>query len=81
MNPAKETLWNTIKVLSDRETRQVLEFTRRLRGKSGGSRTLQRLASDAAFSIPTEVSEGFPAVTPIAGKGVTASQLLVKDRR
>lgn len=77
MNSAKETLRNMISLLSDEEARQILEFAQRLRERSGVSQTLRRLARDAAFSVPAEVSKDFRAVEPIRGKGIAASRLLV----
>ena len=77
----KETLRKTIDLLSDEEAQQVLEFTQRLRERRGASQTLMRLACDTAFHVPTEASPGFRSVKAIQGKGITASRLLVKDRR
>jgi hypothetical protein len=81
MNSSKETLRKTVDLLSNEEARQVLEFTQRLRKGSSGSQTLRRLARDAAFHMPAEASAGFRVVKPIQGKGIAASQLLIKDRR
>jgi hypothetical protein len=81
MDSAKEALRKTIDLLSDEEARQILKFSQRLRRGSDGSQTLRRLAHDATFHVPSEVSVGFRIVKPIQGKGIAASKLLVKDRR
>jgi len=78
---AKETLRKTVDLLSEEEARQLLQVTRRLQKRSGGSETLRRLAHDPAFRVPTAVSVGFRAVKPIQGKGIAAAKLLVQDRR
>jgi len=81
MNSVKESLRNTIEVLSDEEARQILEFIQRLRTTSDVSPTLRRLASDPAFEVPSEPLGDFRVVEPIRGKGIPASRLLVEDRR
>lgn len=81
MSSVKESLHNTIELLSDEEARQLLEFAQRLQKKSGISLTLRRLASDPAFRVPSEGSGTFGVVEPIQGKGIAASRLLVENRR
>jgi hypothetical protein len=79
MNSVKELLRNTIEMLSEEESRQILEFVQHL--KKGIPPTLQRLANDPAFKIPPGGLGAFPVVEPIQGKGVAASVLLLEDRR
>jgi hypothetical protein len=81
MKWVKESLRNTIEVLSDEEACQILEFIRRLRTTSDVSPTLRRLAIDPAFEVPSEGFRDFSVVEPIQGKGVPASKLLVENRR
>ncbi|MCL0069149.1 hypothetical protein M1O56_00655 [Dehalococcoidia bacterium] len=81
MNCVKESLRNTIEVLSDEEARQILEFIQRLRTTSDVSPTLRRLAIDPAFQVPSEGFRDFRIVEPISGKGIPASRRLVEDRR
>ena len=81
MGSIKESLHNTIELLSDEEARQLLEFVQRLQSKGVISLTLRRLAGDPAFRIPLEESGAFRVVEPIQGKGVAASTLLVEERR
>ena len=81
MDSIKESLHNTIELLSDEEARQLLGFVQRLQKENGVSLTLRRLASDPAFKIPSEGSGTFRVVEPIQGKGIAASRLLVEDRR
>jgi hypothetical protein len=81
MSSIKELLHNAIESLSDEEARQLLEFARRLRREIGTSLTLERLAGDAAFEIPSKESWSFHTVEAIQGRGIAASKLLVGDRR
>lgn len=81
MSSVKESLYNTIELLSDEESQQILEFIQHLRKGRNVSSTLGRLASDPAFNVPSEGPEGFRAVESIRGQGVPASRLLVEDRR
>lgn len=81
MNSVKESLHNTVEILSDEEAHQVLEFAQRLRKKGDGSPTLKRLENDLAFKVPSEKAGGFRTITPIQGRGIEASRLLVEDRR
>lgn len=81
MQSVKEALYSTIQSLGDEEARQMLEFAKRLREKPIIPPTLQRLASDPAFRIPSARAAVFRVVQPIDGKGIAASKLLVEDRR
>jgi len=81
MSLIKESLRNTIEVLSDEEARQILEFIQRLRATSDASPTLRRLAIDPAFEVPAEGLRDFCIVEPISGKGIPASRRLIEDRR
>lgn len=81
MNAVKEKLRKTIDLLSDKEARQIFEFTRRLREKSAVTQTLKALAYDTTFTVPSASSTKCRAVRPIKGKGILASRLLVMDRR
>ena len=42
---------------------------------------LQRLGNDPAFKLPAKEGGAFPEVKPVQGKGIDASQLLMRDRR
>lgn len=81
MSSVKESLHNTIELLSEEEANQILKLMQQLRKSSDLSSTLRRLAYDPAFEIPSNESGDFRIVEPIPGKGITASRLLVEDRR
>jgi len=81
MSTIKESLQNTIDRLNDEEARQVLEFAQILRREGSASSTVRRLAGDPAFEIPSYGPGVFRMVQPITGRGVSASELLVEDRR
>lgn len=79
MSAVKESLRETIELLSEEEALQTLEFAQRLRDSSI-SDSFRRLASDPTFKIPTRgVSKR--RGNPMEGKGIPASQLLVEERR
>jgi hypothetical protein len=77
MSKIKETLLNTIQQLTDEEANQTLEFIKHLGEKNA---TLKRLANDPAFRLPAK-TPSFKTVEPIKGKGIPASELLIRDRR
>lgn len=81
MSSIKESLHNTIELLSDKEARQLLEFAQCLRKETVPSPTLERLAGDPAFRVPLEEIRAFQVVVPAQGKGIAASKLLVEERR
>lgn len=81
MSSIKESLHNTIELLSDAEARQLLKFAQCLQRENDASSTLRRLASDPAFEVPAERSIVFRVVEPVQGKGIAASRLLVEERR
>ncbi len=82
MSAVKESLRSTIEVLSDEEARQVLELIRQLQGKeSNVSQTLEHLARDPSFEIPSRAHRFFRSIEPVRGKGIAASRLLAEDRR
>ena len=81
MKSAKEALRQTVETLSDEEARQILKFARHLRRGKSRSQTLRRLAHDPAFHVPRPGMNGFRIVRPVQGTGLTASRLLVQDRR
>lgn len=81
MTPIKESLYHTIDALNDKEAEQVLAFAQRLQDKGHISPTIQRLANDPAFNLPSEAPNTFRAILPIQGEGIPASELLLKDRQ
>ncbi|MFC1713702.1 hypothetical protein ACFL6S_08540 [Candidatus Poribacteria bacterium] len=81
MSSIKESLHDTIELLSDKEARQLLEFAQYLRKQTASSPTLKRLAGDPAFKAPLEGIGASQVVVPAQGKGIAASKLLVGDRR
>ena len=81
MSSIKESLHDTIDLLSDEEARQLLEFAQCLRKKTASLPTLKRLAGDSAFKVPLEGIRASQVVVPAQGKGIAASKLLVEERR
>lgn len=81
LSSVKESLHNTIELLTDEEAHQILEFIQNMQRRNGASPTLRRLVSDPAFEVPLEGPGTFRVVVPIQGQGVAASRLLVEERR
>lgn len=81
MSSVKEALHTKIESLSEKEARQVMKIVRGLKNKKETSLTLKTLAVDPAFRMPSKRTKPFRAVRPIQGKGIPASEVLVKDRR
>lgn len=81
MNSAKELLRNSIELLSEAEASQTLDFIQTLQKNSRAFHTHERLASDPAINVPTAGFRAFRVVKPLKVKGVSASRLLMDDRR
>jgi hypothetical protein len=81
MNSVKELLQHMIERMSEAEAYQLLEFAQHLGHRRDDSLTLKRLATDPAFKVPGSGMRDFHIVTPIHGRGMAASRLLVDDRR
>jgi hypothetical protein len=81
MSPVKEILHNTIDSLNDDEAQLILEYTKHLKEQKDISQTLAILADDPTFEVPSEEYKDFPIVKPIKCDGISASELLIKDRR
>ena len=81
MGSAWETLRETVASLSEAEATKALDFIRRLRGEQSDRGLRDLLAGDPAIHVPSAPFARLPAVEPIVGAGVPASELLVRDRR
>ncbi len=81
MKTAKKILHSKIDQMTDEEASRILESDQRFQDSCGIPQTLRRLAHDASFIVPTDASKGFAAVNPIQGKGIAASEVLIRDRR
>ncbi len=78
MSAIKESLYQTIDQLNEGELLQVLEFVHKINKASGISQIKTSLANDPAIKFPADNS--FRKVKPVCGKGISASELLLKDR-
>lgn len=81
MGSATETLRDTVASLSEAEAGKALEYIRRLRGEQPERALADLLADDPAIRVPNTPYAPLPAVEPIRGAGIPASELLVRDRR
>ena len=76
-----QTLRDTVASLSEAEAGKALEYIRWLRGEKPDRALADLLADDPAIRVPATPYARLPAVEPIRGTGVPASELLVRDRR
>jgi len=81
LSQVKQSLYETLERLDDEQVRLILAFATSLQEQSKKSLTLERLAQDPAFKVPTQDPPVFPVVEPIQGDGISASRLLIEDRR
>jgi hypothetical protein len=81
MLSVKESLRATVDSISDEEALRVLTFIEQMRKHPVRSVTLKRLAGDPTFKVPPRKLGAFAKVDPMEGEGVSASRLLVEDRR
>jgi len=81
MSSVKELLHNTIESMDDEDAIELLNFARRLKEKKDIWLVSERLTNNPNFKIPSDKSKGFKTIVPIQGKGIPASELLIKERR
>jgi len=81
MPSSRERLRDVIDRLTDAEVRRILTLIESGKEDSRSLRTLERLSTDPAFSVPLLGLRTFRVVEPVASKGVPASEMLVEDRR
>jgi hypothetical protein len=81
MFSVKESLRTTVDSISDEEALRVLAFIEQIRKHPVRSLTLKRLAGDPTFKVPPRKLGAFAKVDPMEGKGASASQMLLEDRR
>ena len=79
MSAIKESLYQTIDQLNEGELLQVLEFAHKINKASEISQIKTSLANDPDIKVPADNS--FRKVEPVCGKGVSASELLLRDRK
>ena len=79
MSAIKESLYQTIDQLNEGELLQVLEFAHKINKASEISQIKTSLDNDRAIKVPADNS--FRKVKPVCGKGISASELLVRDRK
>lgn len=81
MGSAWETLRDTLASLSEAEASKALDYIRRLRGDSQERALADLLSDDPTIRLPNAPFAPLPAVEPIHGAGLPASELLMRDRR
>ncbi len=81
MSPIKESLLEAVQGLSDDEAKRALAYVHSLHERSALARLRARLAGHPAIALPDVDAITFRDVEPIEGRGILASELLVRDRR
>ncbi|MBM4041186.1 MAG: hypothetical protein FJ290_22010 [Planctomycetes bacterium] len=81
MSPIKESLLEAVRGLSDEEAKRALVYVQSLHEGSALARLRARLAGHPAITLPAVDEIAFRDVEPIEGKGILASELLVRERR
>ena len=81
MSPIKESLLKAVEGLSDEEAERALAYVQSLHESSPLARLRACLAGHPAITMPAVDAIAFRDVEPIEGKGILASELLVRDRR
>jgi hypothetical protein len=81
MSPVKESLLQAVQGLSDEDARRALAYVQSLQANDALGRLRARLAGHPAIAMPAADTVAFRDVEPIEGKGILASELLVRDRR
>ena len=81
MSPIKESLLEAVQGLSDEEAQRALAYVEALHARDALGRLRARLAGHPAITLPAVDAIAFRDVEPIEGRGILASELLVRDRR
>ncbi len=81
MSTIKESLHSVIEQLDEEDALCVLKFTQNLKKEIIKSSLSEHLLADPAIKLPIIDYKGFRAVQPISGKGIPASEMLIKDRK
>ncbi len=76
----KQVLLKSIEKLNDEEVREILQIVRQLENNHALPVSHRKLAQVPTFKLP-HGSPKFSSVKPARGKGIPASELLIKDRR
>jgi hypothetical protein len=81
MSPTKESVVQAVLELPEEDARKALSYIRSLHAGRERGRLRARLATHPAITLPSDDSGGFSDVAPVQGKGIPASELLVRERR
>ena len=81
MSLIKESLHHSIDLMSDKEAETLLILVRTFHQKNIGVRFSPSVLPATNVQIPDAEIRIFKAVTPVSGKGASASSLLIAERR
>jgi hypothetical protein len=84
MESVKEKLHKTIDAMSEEQAKKILDYAENIKNgikKYELDSLYDWLAKDPNIKVPAKRNRAFKKVTPIKGKGITASNLLIEDRR
>ena len=77
----KDILREEIDRLTDDEAREMLEYTKKIRANNEKAEIVKCLSNDPAIKIPADIYKPFSKVEAVKGKGIPASELLIRERR
>jgi hypothetical protein len=81
MSAVIEKLIKKVKSLDDKKARRVLSMIDKLESAKKSSSTWENMAADPVFILPKLPVGKFRKAKPAKGKGIPASELLIRDRR
>jgi hypothetical protein len=81
MSTIKDELIKKIEEMSDAEAKSILKFADQIIRYRNSSETLRNMSRNPSFTMPDKIPGKFRKVKPAKGKGIPASELLIKDRK
>jgi hypothetical protein len=81
MSAVRERLIEKIKRMPEQELKQMLDLSNHLEEAGERVAMINKLMKDRTIRIPKNLSPRFKPVEPLKGKGISASKLLIADRK
>jgi hypothetical protein len=81
MSSARDALHEAVATLNEAEAARALQWIKKMRGAGQRQILVELLAGDPAIHVPEDPFAPLPSIEPLAGDGIPASELLVRDRR
>jgi len=81
MSAVRRSLHDAIDRMDENQACEALALIRQLQRKQSVASAVGVLRGNPTFQLPTTLGEPFPEVEPLPTNGVSATDLLVADRR